>query len=467
MSLQGLSRLFRRDDSIQLSALRFPAYLITKSFEVVHLNAAASSMYPQNRGRCPCMELLTIAEGVQVLQSVAQRQVWTGVVQERVVSPPDWSPVNQPHLIDETNTKLRCKAIVHTRMLYDLEVAGGALRSFELTCMASGDLIIVFQKDVTVRVMQNQALFRLIDLNMGLLAEIYPSRFINDILGAGERRTSLSFCPDDCKKYCEYHDNVMILFADVVGFTAMCSRMQPLEIMDLLTLLYESNDTTLRQFSSLSKLEVVGDCYVAVGGLKVSPDSSTSATANQMLDFAMALQDISQSIEDPPDGVMLRIGIHCGPVTSGIIGRTSCKFMLFGDAMNIASRMESTCPNGKIQTSADFHHYVEDSADWTHTTAVIKGKNTMDTYVHDPVSLLSPLRCDVPARAARVSMGQLDFPSFLSMQQYPYLSSSRETSWKVNLDMMLPTDCPSGQAIQISVPSLKALPDASVVASTR
>lgn len=382
-----------------------------------------------------------------MLEQVSQGQVRTVVVQERVISAPQWSPADSPNLIDETFTKLRCKAVVHTRMLYDLEVAGGVFRSFELTFMPDRDLILVFQQDVTARVMQNYALFRLIDLNMGLLAQIYPSRFIHDILGAGERRNSISFSPDDCKKYCEYHDNIVILFADIVGFTAMCKEMKPLEIMDLLTLMYESNDKTLQQFPSLSKLEVVGDCYVAVGGLMKKDTThpnvtSLPATANQMLDFALAMQDIAASIDT--HRLVLRIGIHCGPVTSGIIGRTSCKFMLFGDAMNTASRMESTCPKGKIQASEEFHRFVSDRSGWTRKSGVaIKGKGDMDTYIHDDIQCQKPLRCDVTARESRNSLGQLDLPNFDSLQQYPYLSHSQETnnpSWKVNLGFMLPSD---------------------------
>lgn len=443
-------------NTIHLSDLNTPCYLMDRTFRAVHWNSKVCELYPHIPKQsiaaitCPCIELLTIAQGTQMLQCISDRGTWSAVAQERVLSDPAWSPTEHPNLIDETFTKLRCKAVVHTRMLYDLEVAGGVCRSFELTFKpTSGALILVHQIDVTFRVMQNYALFRLIDLNMGLLAQIYPSRFIHDILGAGERRNSLSFSPDDCKKYCEYHDNIVIMFADIVGFTQMCKGMQPLEIMDMLTLLYESYDKTLKQFPSLSKLEVVGDCYVAVGGLMRKDKSgssagpSISATATQMLDFALALQDIAASIERPPDRLRLRIGIHCGPVTSGIIGRTSCKFMLFGDAMNTASRMESTCPNGKIQTSQEFHDFVATRSGWTRTNGVVvKGKGEMVTYVHDVTvtSLLKPLRCDGTARTSRRSMGQLDLPE---LQHYPYTSQTDQAnhpSWKVNLDLMLPTD---------------------------
>lgn len=439
-----------------LSTLNFPAYLIDRCFNALTWNTHVCDVYPfmkfdEKIRHCPCVDLLTIAQGVQMLQSTADSNVWTVVVQERNLSQSGWSPSRQPQLIDETSTKLRCKAVVHTRMSYDIEVAGGVFRSFELTFLpvTDSDLIMVFQHDVTVRVMQNLALFRLVDLNMGLLAQIYPSRFIHDILGAGERRNSLSFSPDDCQKYCEFHENIVILFADIVGFTKLCKVMQPLEIMDLLTLLYESNDKTLQQFPSLSKLEVVGDCYIAVGGLmkketSTGADASNSSTASndmvgtavQMLDFALALLDIADSVKTPCDRLQLRIGIHCGPVTSGIIGRTSCKFMLFGDAMNTASRMESTCPDGKIQTSEDFHSLVASRPGWRRTNGVaVKGKGEMTTYVHDESLLSRPVRSDdVTSRS---------LPVFDSLQQYPYASHSadnRHPSWRVNLDMMLPTD---------------------------
>lgn len=385
-----------------------------------------------------------------MLQSVAAQQAWTLVAQERRLTQPTWSPSTQPHLIDETFAKLRCKAVVHTRMMYDLEVAGGVFRSFELTFspITDSDLILVFQHDVTYRVMQNYALYRLIDLNMELLAQIYPSRFIHDILGAGERRNSLSISPDDSKKYCEYHDNVVILFADIVGFTKLCKAMQPLEIMDLLTLLYESNDKTLKQFPKISKLEIVGDCYVAVGGLLIQDtlnqheredERDMTATSTQMLDFAFALHEIASSVVTPHDRLMLRIGIHCGPVTSGIIGRTSCKFMLFGDAMNTASRMESTCPNGKIQTSEDFHSFVADQPGWIRTNGVeIKGKGETTTFIHDETS---PSKQPTGQGITQTSRNSRGSPILDTLQQYPYTSRSDETPpSRVDLNMMLPTD---------------------------
>lgn len=378
-------------DMIPLSHLNFPAYLMNTQFQAIKWNQCVRDVYPHFTTsdappiQCPCIELLTIVQGTQMMQSLANRQVWTVVVKEQRVSQSAWSPLDNPNLIDETATRLRCKAVVHARMMHDVEVAGGLFRSFELTFIPveSSDLILVFQHDVTVRVMQNYALFRLVDLNMGLLAQIYPSRFIHDILGAGERKNSLSFSPDDCKKYCEYHENIVIMFADIVGFTQLCKTMQPLEIMDLLTLLYESNDKALQLFSSLSKLEIVGDCYVAVGGL-TEPHIDVAVTASHMLDFALALQEIADRVGTHPDRLKLRIGIHCGPVTSGIIGRTSCKFMLFGDAMNTASRMESTCPIGKIQTSEEFHNLVACRPEWTRTTGVfIKGKGDTTTFIHN------------------------------------------------------------------------------------
>lgn len=400
-------------DMIDLANLQFAAYLMNTVFEAVHWNSLVCKTYPeiaeprhnQMAIHCPCIDLLTVAQANQMLHDVNKtRKPYNIVVQERVLSQTSWSPSRNPNLMDESLTKMRCKAIVHARMMYELETAGGVYRTFELNFVPTRntDLIMVSQHDLTFRVMQNFAMYRLIDLNMDLLAQIYPSRFIHDILGAGDRRNN----SDDCKRYCEHHANVVILFADVVGFTQMCKSMQPLEIMELLTFLYECNDQTLTKFSCLKKLEIVGDCYVVVGGLMHG--SSTQGpdmveTATQMLDFALALQKIAASFRNR-DKLVLRIGIHCGPVTSGIIGRTSCKFMLFGDAMNTASRMESTCPIGKIQTSEQFHSLVIDTPLWTRTKGVvIKGLGDMTTYVYDtPLFKLFSSNDEMTRRKIRV-----------------------------------------------------------------
>jgi class 3 adenylate cyclase len=290
-------------------------------------------------------------------------------------------------------------------MLYDMR---GTDSSYELSFSCVGDQkLLVVQHDITQRVQQNRALFRIIDLNLGLLAQMYPGNYITDTVGRGERRSSADPMrwPNDFARFSKQHPMVIILFADIVGFTKLCSGLKPAEVMEFLTMLYDNYDYSISRYTALGKLEIVGDCYVAVGGLMKkdvdgfnnnsdSPvtQDAIKGVAVDMLQFALDIHKYASMVVLPhqPQHINLRIGIHCGPVMSGIIGHVATKFMLFGDAMNTASRMESTCPPGHIQVSRDMYALLTDDVDadakdpapgWTRNTVDVKGKGVMDTYV--------------------------------------------------------------------------------------
>ncbi|KAL7568291.1 hypothetical protein ACA910_022628 [Epithemia clementina (nom. ined.)] len=162
--------------------------------------------------------------------------------------------------------------------------------------------------------------------------------------------------PYGSKPIADIFPETTILFADIVGFTAWSSTREPSQVFTLLETIYKAFDdiaTRRRVF----KVETVGDCYVAVCGL---PDPRVDH-AVVMARFARAcmrkMQELVHKLElslgpDTAD-LSMRMGLHSGPVTAGVLRGERARFQLFGDTMNTASRMESLGEKGMIQCSQE------------------------------------------------------------------------------------------------------------------
>ncbi|KXZ52429.1 hypothetical protein GPECTOR_9g473 [Gonium pectorale] len=191
------------------------------------------------------------------------------------------------------------------------------------------------------------------------------------------------------------HRCVTVLFADIVGFTSMCDCLEPLQVMAFLNSLFTRFDS-LCDVYGVYKVETIGDCFMVVGGLiafdddgfkAVRQDGSEDALhAVKVMSFAKAMRREIGGMSMPHDGqpLKLRVGLHSGPVTAGIVGSKMPRFCLFGDTVNTASRMESTCEPGAIHASAATAALLPDEA-WAPTGGVqVKGKGEMQTFLWRP-----------------------------------------------------------------------------------
>jgi class 3 adenylate cyclase len=176
-----------------------------------------------------------------------------------------------------------------------------------------------------------------------------------------------------------------ILFADIAGFTAWSSEREPRQVFKLLETLYRSFDEAAKELG-VFKVETIGDCYVAVTGL---PDPSADH-ALVMCKFAVEIrrrmevltQELVSSLGPGTAELGLRIGLHSGPVTAGVLRSDKARFQLFGDAMNTASRMESTGDKNRIQVSQETADLIIEfgKAKWLtprEDEVDVKGKGTM------------------------------------------------------------------------------------------
>jgi len=152
-------------------------------------------------------------------------------------------------------------------------------------------------------------------------------------------------------------ENVTVLFADLVGFTKAAHDLPPDEVVEYLDGFVSSFDE-LCNVHGVEKIKTMGDSYMAAGGLH----GASGAEAIEIGRLALAMVE-TQSLRAPlgKSALALRVGIHTGRATAGIIGDTRFTYDIWGDAVNVASRMESYGVPGRIQVSDAFRKAVEGS----------------------------------------------------------------------------------------------------------
>ncbi|MDY6804092.1 MAG: adenylate/guanylate cyclase domain-containing protein [Cyanobacteriota bacterium] len=175
----------------------------------------------------------------------------------------------------------------------------------------------------------------------------------------------------------EYFTNVTVLFADIVGFTQLASHLSPIELVDLLNKIFSDFDRLTEKYG-LEKIKTIGDAYMVVGGLPVPSSNHAEAIAQMALDMQAALRIFNRENNKT---FSIRIGIHSGPVVAGVIGLKKFIYDLWGDTVNIASRMESHGLAGKIHLSDATYQLLKDRFCFEQRDQIqVKGKGEMTTY---------------------------------------------------------------------------------------
>jgi class 3 adenylate cyclase len=171
--------------------------------------------------------------------------------------------------------------------------------------------------------------------------------------------------------------NVTILFSDLVGFTKLSSRLSAADLVRLINGLFSEFDR-LALSLGIEKIKTIGDSYMVVGGLPEPRADHAHAVANMALAMIEVVERMNRELATP---LQMRIGIHSGDVVAGVIGTHKFAYDIWGDAVNIASRMESHSLPNRIQISAATYRHLKDGFRLEpHGRVDIKGKGPMETY---------------------------------------------------------------------------------------
>ncbi len=175
----------------------------------------------------------------------------------------------------------------------------------------------------------------------------------------------------------DHRSDVTILFADLVAFTKLSSRLSAGDLVRLLNRLFSEFDRLALGFG-IEKIKTLGDSYMVAGGLPEPRADHAHAVADMALAMMTTVERMNREF---PIALQMRIGVHSGDVVAGVIGTHKFVYDIWGDAVNIASRMESHSLPNRIQVSAATYRHLHESFRLEpHGSADIKGRGPMETY---------------------------------------------------------------------------------------
>ncbi|MER3330141.1 MAG: adenylate/guanylate cyclase domain-containing protein, partial [Candidatus Kapaibacterium sp.] len=170
-----------------------------------------------------------------------------------------------------------------------------------------------------------------------------------------------------------------IIFIDIVGFTAMSKNSDPTDIVQALNKIFTHYDNIASRHG-LEKIKTIGDCYMAAAGIPVIQKDNTLRAARMAIEVRDYMVDY---YTDHGFKLDVRIGLDCGPVVAGVIGEKKFIYDMWSDAVNTASRMESTGQSGSVHISERFKEVVAEFDEFEFEARgemEVKGKGLMNTY---------------------------------------------------------------------------------------
>ncbi|MBD2185537.1 response regulator [Planktothrix sp. FACHB-1355] len=247
---------------------------------------------------------------------------------------------------------------------YSLPIGGKDICFAETISPLSSETAILVARDITERKQAQSDLQKEQEKSEQLLLNILPEAMVERL-------------KENPGAIAEHFHEVTILFADIVGFTLLSARISPTELVNLLNEIFSKFDE-LTEKHGLEKIKTIGDAYMVVGGLPVPKENSAEAIADMALDMQAAIDQFQMKCSEK---LQIRIGINTGAVVAGVIGMKKFIYDLWGDAVNVASRMESSGIPGKIQVTSATYEKLKNRYKFEKRGKIsVKGRGEMITY---------------------------------------------------------------------------------------
>jgi guanylate cyclase len=182
---------------------------------------------------------------------------------------------------------------------------------------------------------------------------------------------------DDGHVIAQHYPAVSVLFADIVGFTPLSAELQPEEMVTLLNEVFSHFDSLVAKYQC-EKIRTIGDNYMVACGLPIQRPDHAQAMAR----MALEMNGFVSSVESPGmHRLQFRLGINSGPVVAGVIGRAKFQYDIWGDTVNVASRMESHGVPGRIQITEATYGLIKDAFVCEPRGPIeVKGKGIVQTW---------------------------------------------------------------------------------------
>ncbi len=174
------------------------------------------------------------------------------------------------------------------------------------------------------------------------------------------------------------HAEIAVLFSDFVGFTSLTSRIAPHRLIQLLNDMFSEFDAAAERHG-VEKIKTIGDGYMAACGAPVNESMRTAAMVRFGLELVVITERVSAKYQVP---IGIRIGVHSGSLIAGVIGKSRFAYDMWGETVNMASRMESTGVPGRVQVSESaFQRLDGNFAFEAREDLQIKGLNNATAYL--------------------------------------------------------------------------------------
>ncbi len=203
-----------------------------------------------------------------------------------------------------------------------------------------------------------------------LLLNILPEEVAEELKEKGEADAKLI-------------DSVTVLFTDFKGFTAFSEQLSAKELVNEINNCFSAFDRIMEKHH-VEKIKTIGDAYMAAGGVPVPNETNALDVIHAALDIQAFMRELAEEKKRNGESCFeIRIGIHTGPVIAGIVGLNKFQYDIWGDTVNIASRMESSGDVGKINISDSTYELIKDNPEISFESRgeiEAKGKGRLQMY---------------------------------------------------------------------------------------